>query len=99
MRKTSDSGGSFTILNWIGSTHEVLNLVHLNAKRNNLWKRFRDSLKVLNVLNLYLHGTEQPPMYLCRPHSGLTVMKLSSAVLNIFHSILMIGLLLKFRIG
>ena len=37
------------------------------SKRNKLWKRFRGSLKIRNISNLYLHCTEQPPQYWCYP--------------------------------
>ena len=34
------------------------------SKRNKLWKRLRDCLKIRNVSNLYLFCSEQPPQYL-----------------------------------
>ena len=49
-------------------------VVHVISKRNKVWKRYRDSLKIRNVSDRYLHCTEQPPQYWCYPH---TVLKLS----------------------
>ena len=47
------------------STIEACHVVDLISKRNKLWKIFRDSLKIRNISNLYLHCTEQPPQYWC----------------------------------
>ena len=49
------------------SAIESCDVADLISKRNKLWKRFRDSLKIRNISNLYLHCTEQPPQYWCYP--------------------------------
>ena len=53
------------------SAIESCNVADLISKRNKLWKRFRDSLEIRNISNLYLHCTEQPPQYWCYPPTVL----------------------------
>ena len=62
------------------STNEACDVVDLISKWNKLWKRFRDSLTIHNISNLYLHCTEQPPQYWCYPP---TVLKVSPTVLKV----------------
>ena len=58
-------------------------MVDLISKRNKLWKRFRDSLKIRNISNLYFHCTEQPPQYWCCPPR---YWRYPPTVLNTLHS-------------
>ena len=53
------------------SAIESCDVADLISKRNKLWKRFRDSLKIRNISNLYLHCTERPPQYWCYPPTVL----------------------------
>ena len=46
------------------STIESCDVVNLISKQNKLWKRFRHSLKIRNIWNLYLHCTEQTSIVL-----------------------------------
>ena len=57
---------SYTLDHWPcqpWSATESCDVVDLISKRNKLWKRLRDSLKIRNISNLYLHCTEYPPQY------------------------------------
>ena len=56
------------------STLEACDVADVILKRNKVWKRYRDSLKIRNVPDRYLHCTEQPPQHWYYPP---TVLKLS----------------------